>query len=118
VVAVSLVLVGQSEFQKKINLKVLEPLRQRIGLFYRIGPLSPDEIKNYVEFRLQVAGRPDMLFTKRALRAIHRYSKGMPRLINSLANLALLEGYGQGQDLVDEPQIEAAARELGLHRFN
>jgi general secretion pathway protein A len=114
----SLILVGQSEFQKKINLKVLEPLRQRVGMFYNIGPLSPDEISNYIAFRLQVAGRPEMLFTKRALRAIYRYSKGMPRLINSIANLALLEGFGQGQDLVDEPQIESAARELGLHRFN
>ncbi len=114
----SLILVGQSEFRKKINLKALEPLRQRIGIFYHIGSLAPDEIKNYVEFRLQKAGRPDLLFTQSALRALHRYSNGMPRLINSIANLALMEGYGQGADLVDEPQIEAAARELGLHRFN
>lgn len=114
----SLILVGQSEFRKKINLKALEPLRQRIGIFYHIGALTPDEIKNYVEFRLKKAGRPDLLFTHRALRALHRYSAGMPRLINSIANLALMEGYGQGMDLVDEPQIEAAARELGLHRFN
>jgi type II secretory pathway predicted ATPase ExeA len=114
----SLILVGQSEFRKKINLKALEPLRQRIGIFYHIGSLAPDEIKNYVQFRLQKAGRPDLLFTRRALRAIHGYSGGMPRLINSIANLALMEGYGQGQDLVDEPQIEAASRELGLHRFN
>jgi type II secretory pathway predicted ATPase ExeA len=114
----SLILVGQSEFRKKINLKALKPLRQRIGLFYHVGPLAPDELKNYVEFRLQKAGRPDLLFTRRALRAIHRYSGGLPRLINSIANLALMEGYGQGQALVDESQIEAASRELGLHRFN
>lgn len=114
----SLILVGQSEFKRKINLKVLEPLRQRIGLFYHVGPLRPDEVKGYVEFRLSRAGRPGMLFTQRAMRALYKYSGGMPRLINSLANLALMEGYGQGTDLVDEPQIESAANELGLNRFN
>jgi len=114
----SLILVGQTEFRKKISLKVLEPLRQRIGLFYHIGPLRPDEARGYVEFRLGKAGRPGSLFTQRALRALYRYSGGMPRLINSLANLALMEGYGQGADPVDESQVEAAARELGLNRVN
>lgn len=114
----SLVLVGQSEFRKKLNLKSLEPLKQRIGLFYHVGPLRPEEVRGYVEFRLERAGRPEALFTERALMALHRYSRGMPRLINSLANLALMEGYGQGADLVDEPQIEAAAMELGLKRLN
>jgi type II secretory pathway predicted ATPase ExeA len=101
----SLILVGQTEFKKKISLKVLEPLRQRIGLFYHIGPLRPDEVRGYVEFRLDRAGRPDNFFTQRALRALYRYSGGMPRLINS-------------PDRVDEPQIEAAANELGLNRVN
>lgn len=115
---ISLILVGQTEFKKKISLKVLEPLRQRIGLFYHIGPLRPDEVRGYVEFRLSKAGRPDNIFTQKALRVLYRYSGGMPRLINSLANLALMEGYGQGTELVDEPQIESAANELGLNRFN
>lgn len=111
----SLVLVGQTEFRNKINLKVLQPLRQRVGLFYHIGPLSEEEIEGYMEFRLSVAGRPDMLFTRSALSALYRYSGGMPRLINSLANLAMLEGYGQSADLLDESKVEAASRELGLH---
>jgi general secretion pathway protein A len=114
----SLILVGQSEFRRKIRLKVLEPLRQRIGIFYHIGPLGHGEVRGYVEFRLKRAGRPGALFTDKAILALHRYSGGMPRLINSLANLSLMEGYGRGAALVEEAQVEAAAVELGLSRFN
>ncbi len=113
----SLIMVGQTEFRNKINLKALQPLRQRIGLFYHIGPLTEYEAREYIDFRLKVAGRPTSLFDDRAVKALCSYSGGMPRLINSLANIALLESYGDGALLVDVRHVEAAARELGLNSY-
>lgn len=114
----SLVLVGQTDLRRRLNHKTYAPLKQRIGLFYHVGPLTEDEVKEYVIHRLSVAGRNEMLFTDSALKAIHRYSGGIPRLINSLANAALLEGFGMGTGIIDEHLISAASREIGLDLRN
>lgn len=115
----SLILVGQPDLRRKLNYKAYQPLRQRIGLFYHVGPITEDEIKGYLEHRVSVAGRTDTLFTEGAIKAIYRYSDGIPRMINSIANAALLEGYGTGSHLIDIALIESAAREMGLdHRDN
>jgi len=110
----SLVLVGQTDLRKRLNHKTYAPLKQRIGLFYHVGPLSEEEVKGYIEHRLKVAGREDALFTEDALKAIYRYSGGIPRLINSLANSALLEGFGLGLQIIDGSVITSAANEIGL----
>lgn len=110
----SLILVGQTELRRKLRHKALEPLRQRIGLFYHIGPLTEQEVREYISHRLRVAGTDEVIFTEKAIRLIHRYAAGVPRLVNSLCNSALLEGFGAGRKLIEESLIEAASRELGL----
>jgi type II secretory pathway predicted ATPase ExeA len=116
----SLVLVGQPDLRRRLNHKTYVPLRQRIGLFYHLGPIAEEEIRDYILFRLRVSGKEDMLFTDDALTALYRHSGGIPRLINSIATSALLEGFSREATVIDGPLIEDAAGELGLngHREN
>jgi len=114
---ISLILVGQTDLRRRLNHKVYLPLRQRIGLFYHLGPLAEDEIKAYIEHRLKVSGLEDPLFTEGAMRLLYQYSKGIPRVINSLATSALLEGVGKDTFLLDESLVHNAARELGLNGY-
>jgi type II secretory pathway predicted ATPase ExeA len=111
----SLVLVGQPDLRKRLNHRTYVPLRQRIGLFYHLGPIAEDEIKDYVLFRLRVSGKEDMLFTDEALASLYRHSGGIPRLINSIATTALLDGFAREAAVIDAPLIEDAAGELGLN---
>jgi general secretion pathway protein A len=113
----SLILVGQTDLRKRLNHKVYFPLRQRIGFFYHLGPLEEHEIKGYVEFRLKIAGLEEPLFTEGALTGLYRYSGGIPRIINSLATSALLEGVGREVRTIDEFLVREAARELGLNGY-
>lgn len=114
----SLILVGQTDLRKRLNHKTYIPLKQRIGLFFHLGPIDEDEIKEYVMHRLKMSGREDVLFTDGALAALHRHSGGIPRLINSIATSALLDGFAQDVQIIDEPLIEDASRELGLHGYS
>jgi general secretion pathway protein A len=113
----SLILVGQTDLRRRLNHKAYLPLRQRIGLFYHLGPLAEHEIKSYMEHRLKVSGLSDPLFTDEALQKLYRYSGGIPRLINGLATTALLDGVGREQRTIDGFLISEAARELGLNGY-
>jgi type II secretory pathway predicted ATPase ExeA len=110
----SLILVGQPDLRRRLNHRAYMPLRQRIGLYYHLGPLPEEELQGYIEHRLRRAGRTEPLFSPEAIRALYRYSGGIPRLINSLATTALLEGMSAEAPLIEAPLVEAAARELGL----
>lgn len=113
----SLVLVGQSDLRRRLNHKTYLPLRQRIGLFYHLGPLSESEMRGYMEHRLKVSGLEDPLFTDEAIGRLYHYSAGIPRVINSLATSALLEGFGRELRVIDGFLINEAARELGLNGY-
>jgi type II secretory pathway predicted ATPase ExeA len=113
----SLILVGQTDLRKRLNHKVYLPLRQRIGLFYHLGPLAEDEMKDYIEYRLKVSGLEEPLFTDKALRRLYQYSGGIPRLINSLATTALLDGFGKEMPVINDFLIMDAAKELGLNGY-
>jgi type II secretory pathway predicted ATPase ExeA len=112
---ISLILVGQTDLRKRLNHKAYLPLKQRIGLFYHLRPITEEEIKDYMEYRLKKAGRQDVLFTEDALKDLFRYSGGVPRLINSIATSALLDGFAKEQQVIDTALIEDAAKELGLN---
>jgi type II secretory pathway predicted ATPase ExeA len=113
----SLILVGQTDLRRRLNHKTYLPLKQRIGMFFHLGPLTEDEIKGYVEHRLRVSGLNNPLFTDGALKQLYRYSGGIPRVINSLATSALLEGFSRELRTVDEMLVHEAARELGLNGY-
>jgi type II secretory pathway predicted ATPase ExeA len=114
---ISLILAGQTDLRRRLNHKVYLPLRQRIGLFYHLGPLTEDEIKEYIEHRLRISGMEEPLFTEGSLKLLYQYSGGIPRVINSLATSALLDGFAKELLIIDESLIHDAARELGLNGY-
>lgn len=114
----SLILVGQPDLRKRLNHKAYMPLRQRIGLFFHLGPIAEDEIGDYVAHRLKVSGREDMLFTGDALKALYVCSGGVPRLINSIATSALLDGFAREVTVVTDTLVKGAAAELGLDGYS
>ena len=108
-----IILVGQPELRTMLASDELRQLSQRITVRYHLEPIRRDEIKAYVLHRLQVAGsngRPS--FTPAAYRAIHRHSRGVPRLINAVCDKALLVGYVEGRDHLGYWQVRRAVKEL------
>ena len=103
-----ILLAGQPELRARLDLPELRQLKQRIALRCAIRPLTPDEVRAYVRFRLRVAGGRDLdLFTDQAIVRIAPYSDGIPRVVNALADHALLIGYAEqrrrlNRDTVDE----------------
>ncbi len=91
------ILVGQPELGDKLGRPELRQLRQRIGLVAELKPLALEDAIQYIDHRLEVAGhKGEPIFTRRALRLIHRASDGIPRLINVICDKALVLGYAAG----------------------
>jgi len=95
-------------------LKLDEPLVQRIGIRCTLEPLTPESTKGYISHRLKVAGKDGGIFTDGAMELVHRYSKGKPRLINTICDNALLEGFLMKKPSIDESTVEEAAIDLGI----
>jgi type II secretory pathway predicted ATPase ExeA len=108
----SFVFFGLPEIER--NLRLDPPLAQRVALKYRLEPLSAEATEAYVRHRLQLAGSPRMPFTQGALGRVHTHSGGTPRLINTLCDNALFEGFLARQRVLDERFVDRIARELGL----
>jgi general secretion pathway protein A len=108
-----IVLIGQPELRDMLEERRLRQLRQRITVRYHLTPLSRLETEYYIQHRLHVAGgngRPG--FSRWAIRAVHRYSGGVPRLINAVCDKALLCGYVAGTDQLEARHVRRAIREL------
>jgi MSHA biogenesis protein MshM len=106
------VLFGQPELDRKLARNDLRQLRTRIAFHYELGALSAAESGVYLGHRLRVAGyRGSDLFPPDAARAIHHYSRGVPRLVNIIAHKSLLLAYGQGSARVTKRQVRAAAKD-------
>lgn len=110
----SVLLIGQPELETRLDRSHYAPLRQRIGLRYRLGPLSLAETVAYIEHRIRVAGGAHNPFARAAMERIHAVSGGIPRLINTLATTALLDAFGDDAESVDATRVAAAAREHRL----
>jgi general secretion pathway protein A len=108
-----IVLIGQPELRDRLEAPALRQLRQRITVRYHLGSINRQETVGYIQHRLLVAGsngRPS--FTRPAFRAIHRYSRGIPRLINAVCDKSLLCGYVQGRDQIGWWQVRRAIHDL------
>ena len=103
-----LILVGQPELRTVLQRPELRQLTQRVSVYYHIGELSLAESFAYVRHRLQVVGGTPEIFTDKAIELIWEASKGVPRIINTLCDLALVYGYS-----AERPQItEETANEV------
>lgn len=108
-----IILVGQPELGELLDSYELRQLGQRITLSCRLRPLTLKETAAYINHRLNVAAcKPARIFTKAAIRKIHRYSRGVPRLINIACDRALLSAYGYNQTKVSGRIAESAIKEL------
>jgi general secretion pathway protein A len=110
---IQIVLIGQPELDEKLQRSELRQLRQRITVHWRLDAFTRGESAAYLRHRLEVAGARDPeLFTRGAVTALHRLSRGVPRVINALADRALLVGYAAGSRRVGLREVRRAAREL------
>lgn len=89
-------------------------LYQRIAVKVKLKSMGSDTIRAYINHRLTIAGMTKALFSPMALELICRYSEGRPRLVNIICDNALLEGYVQRKQSIDESIIERVVSNFGL----
>jgi MSHA biogenesis protein MshM len=107
-----IVLFGQPELNRKLELQSIRQLAQRITFHYHLGPLSRDDLDYYVAHRLRVAGYDGArLFSRGAVSRLYAASGGVPRLVNILAHKAMMLCYGQGRQQVARTHVSLAARD-------
>ncbi|MCK4509167.1 MAG: AAA family ATPase [Desulfuromonadales bacterium] len=107
-----IVVFAQPELNKMLESSDLRQLRQRITFSYDLPALDREAVTGYVNYRLKVAGHGEgTLFDTAALDAVYRSSRGIPRLVNIICHKALMVAYGQGQRVVDLPQVKTASRD-------
>lgn len=108
-----IILVGQWELREKLESKALRQLNQRISVRYHLAPLNPEETIRYIEHRLTVAGaRGGIEFTPGAYQAIYHFSRGVPRLINLIADRALLAGYVAGSTCITKEMVSEGRQSI------
>jgi MSHA biogenesis protein MshM len=106
---VQVILFGQPELDQKLAHESVRQLRQRITFQHHLGTLTRAELTHYLAHRLNVAGYSgDTVFSSQAVRAIHRASGGVPRLVNILAHKAMMLAYGEGVRQVRTRHARAA----------
>jgi general secretion pathway protein A len=108
-----IVLMGQPELKAILAREELRQLRQRILVHYELHPLNLHDMQHYIHHRLTLAGgqgRPN--FTSWALRALHRGSHGIPRIVNNLCDKALLSAYIRESDEINYWDVRRAVRDV------
>lgn len=112
-----IVLVGQLNLKDLLRRPELRQLDQRVSIRYDLTPLSAEETSQYVQHRLSVAGGgAAVTFTPKSLRRLHRYTAGIPRLINLLCDRALLSAYSAHTPRIVPSFLESAAESLEIER--
>jgi general secretion pathway protein A len=113
-----IILAGQPELNEKLDSAELIQLAQRIRLRFHLTALTPEESDAYILHRLEVAGAHGrQLFTPETMPVIFRYSGGVPRLVNTLCDTALLIAFSRGQPEVGMAELKAAIDELQWVEF-
>ena len=113
-----IVLVGQPELDDKLDSVHLRQLKQRIALRAQLGPLNLQESAEYIGRRLEIAGadaEAEPIFPAEAIEAVHRNAKGLPRLINTLCENALIAAYSQQRRQVTAEIIDKVAADFRLN---
>ena len=110
---INLIFFGLNEMEKVLSLD--EPLKQRVAMRIKLTALSEGEITDYIVHRIRVAGGQREIFSSAAIAGIGKYSSGLPRLINTICDNALLEGFLMKAETIDENVIKTVAVDLGLN---
>jgi general secretion pathway protein A len=108
-----IILVGQLNLRTLLRSPGMRQLDQRVSIRYELAPLDGEAVSAYVPHRLTVAGgNASVMFTPKALRRVHRWSGGIPRLINLICDRALLAGFSIRTDRITPEMVTRAAESL------
>lgn len=115
----SIVLMGQPDLRRLLDSPSMEQLRQRVRLRVHLSGLSREEVPHYVESRLLTAGapKPDSIVDKQAHDLLYQYTGGIPRLVNTVMDMAMLVASLDGQSTIDAGVLRTAVSELGLEPY-
>src|SRR5260370_1000388 len=105
------ILIGQPELPELLPPPQLPQLAQRVTAPYHLRPLTAEETRAYLQHRMEGAGQQRSIFAARALRAAHRIPRGVPRLLNTICDRALLGAYATGQTRVTAAIVRRAGGE-------
>ncbi len=110
---IQIILSGQPELSQMLKRKELRQLSQRIIVAYHLQPMDFHDTVHYIKHRLRVAGaRGGVFFSNWALKRIYRYSRGLPRLINTACDRALLVGFTRESSKITSRLVAEAIRDL------
>ncbi|MFQ5935097.1 MAG: AAA family ATPase [Acidiferrobacterales bacterium] len=109
-----ILLVGQPELGNMLAQDDLRQLSQRITARYSLKSLFPHETSDYIAHRCRVAGAKNQLFTRSAMRCVHKLSGGVPRVINMICDRALLGTYARAKARANSAIVRRAAGQVGL----
>jgi type II secretory pathway predicted ATPase ExeA len=112
-----IVLAGQPELDQKLDSVELRQLKQRIALRTQLGALTAKQTQEYIEQRLRIAGAESNatpLLSQQAIAAVYSYSRGLPRLINTICENSLISAYAKQSSTVTARIVEDVANEFRL----
>src|SRR5580704_18979837 len=109
-----IVLSGQPELEEKLRQPSVRQLRQRVSLWCRTQPLTESQTHAYVAERLRIAGASWQIFPPEVLNLVHRYSRGIPRMVNMICEHCLILAYVDQNKHVTPAMVESVAAELEL----
>ncbi|RME68167.1 MAG: AAA family ATPase [Nitrospirae bacterium] len=109
---INFIFFGLPELEHVLSLD--EPLKQRVAMRIVLKPLPPEHTYNYIRHRLHVAGSNEEIFTNDAMQKVYEYSQGIPRLINTICDNAMLEAFLRKSKTITPEIIDTVAVDLGL----
>jgi type II secretory pathway predicted ATPase ExeA/outer membrane protein OmpA-like peptidoglycan-associated protein len=111
---INVILVGQNKLNNLVEQPEYNELSTKVVKKCSLGLLNKQETEGYIRHRLKVAGTTSKIFSSGAVRQIFLFSKGNPRLINTICDHALLSGYSSGRKSIDSSVIKECADELQI----
>lgn len=108
----ALIIVGQPSLRNALRAKQLEAIDQRIQMRFQMSGLTEGETGKYIRHQLQVSGTPHEVFSNEAITAIHSFSHGNPRKINTLCSQGMVDAFLQESRIVGESNIHRVINEM------
>jgi type II secretory pathway predicted ATPase ExeA len=105
-VALQILLVGQPELREKMARPDLKQFAQRVAVDFHLQSLDVDDAEAYIRHRLKVAGGSESLFQRKAIEFLHARSRGIPRLINQLCDMALVYAFAERRKRIDAALVQ------------
>jgi type II secretory pathway predicted ATPase ExeA len=110
---INLIFFGLPDLEDVLSLD--EPLKQRVAMRVRLTAFSEQDTHDYIKHRLKIAGSANNIFSEEAINHVFKYSQGLPRLINTICDNSLLEGFLIKSETINEDIVQTAAIDLGLN---